>query len=190
MDQYKSQGTNIASPITRPKDSSVEFKWSANLKADQIGWRVTESKENADPNWRGRSSAYSHVNKKPTPVSLIKSFANLSCRDDIMRRSTSEEDSISSTPILNAAQQVNPAPNPLFQIGSSGISSATKNKRQKLKHMARKGNSNVIIELVTGSKRTNEGNDIDTAEEEIQDNELWSAVRGEGANPIMAPNSQ
>ncbi|MED6182568.1 hypothetical protein PIB30_029701 [Stylosanthes scabra] len=85
-----------------------------HLKADQNGWRITASKENNDPNWRGRTPALNRTKKKPTPVSLIKSFANLTCSDDNMRRTNREEDNISSTLLLISDQQNNHAPNDVF----------------------------------------------------------------------------
>ncbi|MED6136412.1 hypothetical protein PIB30_055910 [Stylosanthes scabra] len=124
----------------------VDPKWRADFKADQVGWRATESKENANPNWRGKSSSNHHANRKPTP--------------------------------------------PSFQIGTTNTVVSKKNKRQKLKHLARGGGSGEATQNVTGFKRTTIGAGLDTDIGNELALEVNAADRGMGANPIRAPTTQ
>ncbi|MED6191945.1 hypothetical protein PIB30_005424 [Stylosanthes scabra] len=45
-------------------DSEVPLKWRDNLRADQLGWRVTAAKENSNPNNRFNHSSFNQANKK------------------------------------------------------------------------------------------------------------------------------
>ncbi|MED6192079.1 hypothetical protein PIB30_006906 [Stylosanthes scabra] len=59
-------------------ESEVNLNWRADLRVDQLGWRVSAAKENTNPNSRDKHLSFTQANKKSTPVSLIKSFASLS----------------------------------------------------------------------------------------------------------------
>ncbi|KAL4343950.1 hypothetical protein AHAS_Ahas11G0129600 [Arachis hypogaea] len=57
------------------------LKWSANMKEDQMRWKVDDSKENNNPNFGRKEGGVNHTRKKPTSVSLLKSFSQLYVRD-------------------------------------------------------------------------------------------------------------
>ncbi|XP_016178958.1 uncharacterized protein LOC107621451 [Arachis ipaensis] len=59
----------------------IKERWNRVLKADQIGWRVEEQKENSHPNPRGKETGFSQPHNKPTPISLLKNLSNLSFND-------------------------------------------------------------------------------------------------------------
>ncbi|MED6196380.1 hypothetical protein PIB30_046851 [Stylosanthes scabra] len=170
----------------------VALKWRTDLKADQVGWRVTESKENANPNWRRRTSSNNHASRKPTHVSLLKSFANLSCSEEGVIKNAEEEDSVSSVPNTLVPHGSLTAAQPSFQIGTTNGVVAKRNKRQNLKHLARRGGSGEAIQIqnVTGLKRTTTGAGLDTEVGNDLELEVSDAARGMGANPVMAPTTQ
>ncbi|MED6106032.1 hypothetical protein PIB30_000816 [Stylosanthes scabra] len=109
--------------------AEVDLKWKADLKADQLGWRYTEMKENTNPNRSGKITTLNPSNKKPTPVSLLRSFANLSCQERNSEKNAEIEDNISSIPIMidsNAAAIPAPAS---FQLGSNQKINAKRYKK-------------------------------------------------------------
>ncbi|KAL4314933.1 hypothetical protein AHAS_Ahas15G0134600 [Arachis hypogaea] len=59
-------------------NQEVEERWNKELRAYQLGWRIDETKENAYPNHRRKEVRSIHPDSKPTPVSLLKSFSQLS----------------------------------------------------------------------------------------------------------------
>ncbi|MED6198771.1 hypothetical protein PIB30_069685, partial [Stylosanthes scabra] len=72
-------------------EHDINLKWRNDLKANQMGWRLEDMKENLNPNSNRKSSVFKQYDKKPTPISLLKSFANLSCKDsDLQQKSNAE----------------------------------------------------------------------------------------------------
>ncbi|MED6145341.1 hypothetical protein PIB30_024242 [Stylosanthes scabra] len=171
-------------------DSNVTLNWRTNLRADQLGWRVVAAKENTNPNSGGKHSSFNQTNKKPTPVSLIKSFASLSCKDKDLDKSITEENSASSIPTVLSPYGSQTIVQSSFMIGPNSNASVTRHKRQKLKHMARKGTSNASCQNITGLKRPTETTEL---EAEVGDNagsRVFVAEGEKGANPVKAPTGQ
>ncbi|MED6222484.1 hypothetical protein PIB30_064900 [Stylosanthes scabra] len=170
--------------------AQVELKWRPDLKANQLGWRVTETKENTNPNWRGKGTSLNSSNKKPTPVSLLKSFASLSCKEKNNDTNSENVDSISSTPIMIDHTSNTAATLPMFQCGTNQGSNTKTPKRQKLKHLARRGNSRETLKGVIGVKRSITDPELGLDEVHSADINVSYAAMGKGANPNMAPQCQ
>ncbi|RYR12987.1 hypothetical protein Ahy_B04g070226 [Arachis hypogaea] len=60
------------------KGEAKEEEWGVWLRADQFGWRLENQKENKNSNCPNIVREGEKKQRKPTPVSLIKSFASLS----------------------------------------------------------------------------------------------------------------
>ncbi|MED6223632.1 hypothetical protein PIB30_075918 [Stylosanthes scabra] len=169
--------------------SEVDLAWRADLKADQVGWRITESKENNNPNWRGRNAAVNSVHKKPTPVSLIRSFAKLSCSAKSGTNNSEEDDSVSSVPIILALQPSENSNQLPFQVGFGHAPEVKRNKRQKLKHMARRRTLGEGLPNVSNVKRAIEEAELQGEFGETGKMVSCNADKGVGANPYMAPQT-
>ncbi|MED6173072.1 hypothetical protein PIB30_055818, partial [Stylosanthes scabra] len=169
--------------------SEVDLAWRADLKADQVGWRIIESKENNNPNWRGRNAVVNSVHKKPTPVSLIRSFAKLSCSAKSGTNNSEEDDSVSSAPIILAPQPLENSTQLPFQVGSGHAPEVKRNKRQKLKHMARRRTLGEGLPNVSGVKRAIEEAELQGEFGENGKMVSCNADKGVGANPYMAPQT-
>ncbi|MED6107997.1 hypothetical protein PIB30_019223 [Stylosanthes scabra] len=57
-------------------------KWGQWLRAEQSGWRIEKQKENANPNGTTNSAETPQQQWKPTPINLLREFANLSIQKD------------------------------------------------------------------------------------------------------------
>ncbi|MED6222563.1 hypothetical protein PIB30_065590, partial [Stylosanthes scabra] len=60
----------------------MEERWGTWLKAEHTGWRMIEQKENSNPNMPKIEQSLREQSHRPTPVNLLKGFANLSIQDD------------------------------------------------------------------------------------------------------------
>ncbi|MED6173768.1 hypothetical protein PIB30_062724 [Stylosanthes scabra] len=184
------QGTVICYIQLSMTNSEVPLKWKENLRADQLGWRVTAAKENSNPNSRFQHSSFNHANKKPTPVSLIKSFASLSCKEQDLNKANSTENSVSSIPIILPPHDSQPIPQPSFVLRSTTNPTVKRKKRQKLKHMARRGSTGIEMQNITGLKRVPEISDLETEIEDSADSRVIANEGDKGANPMKAPTGQ
>ncbi|MED6115609.1 hypothetical protein PIB30_092303 [Stylosanthes scabra] len=171
-------------------DTDVNLSWRADLRANQIRWRAATDKENWNPNSHDKIPSFNQTSEKPTPVSLIKSFASLSCKDKGLDKSATGEDSVSSIPTMLFPQGSQTVVQPPFTIGSNTNTTAKRNKRQKLKDMACKGSSGVEIQNIIGLKRPTDTSQFEAEIGDNIDSTVFTTEGEQGANPLKAPMGQ
>ncbi|KAL4397428.1 hypothetical protein AHAS_Ahas01G0190900 [Arachis hypogaea] len=63
------------------KGETKEEEWGIWLRVDQFGWHLDNQKENKNPNYPNIMREGEKKQKKPIPVSLLKSFSGLSVQE-------------------------------------------------------------------------------------------------------------
>ncbi|XP_020999683.1 uncharacterized protein LOC110281626 [Arachis duranensis] len=183
-------------------EGDKEEQWGEWLRADQVGRKIKEMKENPNFNQQKAGWQSNDQRKKPTPVSLLRSLAGLSIEEKenssqlnqgetlgvILMQSEKEATSDSTKAIENAIITKDTTTIPVAEMRVTQDDEAFNinkigNKKQKLKHLARKvepGKCSVV-----GIKRRS--SEIET---EAEHEDIKVAETGEGASPQLAPKDQ
>ncbi|MED6107979.1 hypothetical protein PIB30_019206 [Stylosanthes scabra] len=186
------------------KGEIQEEKWGDLLRSEQGGRRESMLKENQNPNLPKKDQSQQNLPRKPIPVNLIQSLANLSVQSQ-QKDTIGEENEVTSricqsSHNLNChtardSVAMNDKPREVLQKRiETDPPSALAALEGNAQHTPKKGNLKQQARRkfisISGAKRRTQGDNTDSASKKLCIEDTISVEEGEGATSKWAPKCQ